>query len=106
MAKSNRDRVAEVMDLLKAGLAPYVVREYMQAFGKRVIEEMNTALTSGVYGGLAATTAEGAVRELDVHSCLNLMQRRWDQVFKTKLGKSERGYVNELSDVRNAWAHQ
>ena len=34
------------------------------------------------------------------------MQRRWDQVFKAKLGKSERGYVNILGDIRNEWAHQ
>ena len=28
---------------------------------------------------------------------------RWKQVFKTKRGKSERGYVNILSEIRNEW---
>jgi predicted AAA+ superfamily ATPase len=106
MAKSNRDRVSEVMDALKDGLAPYVVREYARVFGNRLIAEINDALTTGAYGGLASTTADGAVREMDVQACLNLMQRRWDQVFKTRLSKSERAYVGELQDARTAWAHQ
>jgi len=106
MAKSNRERVSEVMDALKDGLAPFIVSEFARVYKERVIREINEALTSGVYGGLASTTAEGAVREMDVQACLNLIARRWDQVFKTKLGKSERGYTNILSDVRNEWAHQ
>ena len=106
MAKSNRDRVGEVIDALKAGLGSFVVREYALTYGNRVIDELNTALTSGVYGGLISTSAEAAAREIDTQGCLNAMQRRWEQVFKAKLGKSERGYVNILSDVRNEWAHQ
>lgn len=106
MAKTNRDRVGEVMDALKEGLAPFVVSEFARAYGNRLIDEINTALTSGVYGGLLARTAEAAVRELDTQGCLNLITRRWEQVFKTKLGKSERGYTNILSDIRNEWAHQ
>lgn len=106
MAKSNRDRVSEVMDALKTGLGPFVVREYARVYGSRVIDELNAALTTGVYGGLISTTAEAAAREIDAQGCLNGMQRRWDQVFKARLGKSERGYVNILTDVRNEWAHQ
>ncbi len=106
MSKSNRDRVSKIMDALKEGLAPFVVREFAHAYGNHVLDEINVALTSGVYGGLAATTVEAAVRELDAQGCLNLLSRRWEQVFKNKLGKSERGYVNILSDIRNEWAHQ
>lgn len=106
MAKSNRERVSDVMDALKAGLAPFVVREYARVYGIKVIAEINDALTTGVYGGLASTTAEGAVRELDVQACLNLIQRRWDSVFKQRLSKADRGYANILFDVRNRWAHQ
>jgi hypothetical protein len=106
MAKSNRDRVSEVMDALKAGLAPFVVREYARVYGNKLIAEINDALTTGVYGGLASTTAEGAAREMDAQACLNAIQRRWEQVFKTRLGKSERSYVGELQDARVAWAHQ
>jgi hypothetical protein len=106
MAKSNYERVGEVLQALKDGLAPFVVREMARVFGAGVIGEINQALTSGVYGGLASTTIEGAVRELDAQSCLNLIQRRWAQVFQAKLGNSERGYCNILTDARNNWAHQ
>ncbi len=106
MAKSNRDRVSEVMDALKAGLAPFVVREFARVYGKNLIAEINDALTTGAYGGLASTTAEGAAREMDAQACLNAIQRRWEQVFRARLGKSERSYVGELQDARVAWAHQ
>ena len=33
MATSNRDRLTKVMDALKLGLGPFVLREYKQAFG-------------------------------------------------------------------------
>lgn len=106
MAKSNRDRVSEVMDALKAGLAPFVVREYARVYGNKLIAEINDTLTTGAYGGLASTSAEGAAREMDAQACLNAIQRRWEQVFKARLGKSERSYVGELQDARVAWAHQ
>ena len=32
MAKSNRDRISEIMDALKAGLGPYVLREYKMVY--------------------------------------------------------------------------
>jgi predicted AAA+ superfamily ATPase len=34
------------------------------------------------------------------------MDRKWTEVFRQILGKSERSLVNELLGVRNAWAHQ
>ncbi|KXK52751.1 MAG: ATPase AAA [Chloroflexi bacterium OLB13] len=106
MAKSNRDRVSELLDALKAGLAPYIVTEYERVFKSTMLAEISDALTSGTHGGLAARTAEDAVSEMDVQACLNAMSRRWEQVFKATLGKSERGYVGILSDARNNWAHQ
>ena len=34
------------------------------------------------------------------------MDRKWGEVFRQILGKSERSLVNEILGVRNAWAHQ
>ena len=106
MAKSNRDRVSEVMDALKIGLAPFVVREYTTAYGDMALVELNNVVASGGYGGIASAHVKDAINEIDTQGCLNAMNRRWDQVFRLKLGKSERGYVNILSDIRNEWAHQ
>ncbi len=106
MAKSNRDRVSEVMDALKEGLAPFVVREYAAAYGGMVLAELNNAIANNSYGGITSTNVKDAVAEIDTQGCLNAMNRRWEQVFKLKLGKSERGYANILTDIRNEWAHQ
>ena len=106
MAKSNRDRVSEVIDALKAGLAPFVVREYATTYGGMVLAELNKALTTNNYGGITSTNVKDVIDEIDTQGCLNAMNRRWEEVFRLKLGKSERGYVNILSDIRNEWAHQ
>jgi hypothetical protein len=34
------------------------------------------------------------------------MDRKWSEVFRQILGKTERSLVNELLAVRNSWAHQ
>lgn len=109
MAVSNRDRVERVMDALKQGLGPFVIREYKMTYkGQKYIDEIDRALTSGAYQlPEEALHGEATLLEhIDVQGWLNLMQRRWNEVFQAKLGKSERGYVGELSDYRNDWAHQ
>ena len=40
MAKSNRDRVGEIMDLLKDGLGPYVLRQYKFVYKVNYLKEM------------------------------------------------------------------
>src|SRR5690606_28129109 len=41
-----------------------------------------------------------------IQGWLNLMIRNWSDVFKTKLGHTERSYIGELLAARNNWAHQ
>ena len=50
MATSNRDRVARVLDLLKEGLGPFVLREYKMVYkGSGYVREIDDALrTSGL----------------------------------------------------------
>ena len=42
----------------------------------------------------------------DVAALLVVMDRKWGEVFRQILGKTERSLVNELLAVRNRWAHQ
>ena len=35
-----------------------------------------------------------------------LIWQKWNEIFKEKLGQSERNYVSELMTARNDWAHQ
>jgi hypothetical protein len=50
MATSNRDRVARVMDLLKEGLGPFVLREYKMVYkGSGYAREIDDALRTSAY---------------------------------------------------------
>jgi len=107
MAKSNRERVGEVMDALKEGLGPFVLREYKQYYNaSRYLQEIELTLSSSAYSAPHLPDEATALEEIDVQGWLNLMVRQWNEIFRARLGKSERSYVGELQDARNDWAHQ
>ena len=107
MAKSNREWVNEVLDALKAGLAPYVVRQYKARYREKYLQEMEQTLNSsgGTYRSSFPDEAT-ALANLDAQACLTLMQQRWKEAFGDKLGQTERNYASELKEVRNKLAHQ
>jgi predicted AAA+ superfamily ATPase len=108
MATSNRDRVARVMDLLREGLGPFVLREYKMVYHKDYGREIYKTLSTDRHGPPeeAFESEETLLAYVDVHGWLNLMWRHWNEVFHEKLGHAERSYVSELLEARNSWAHQ
>ncbi len=109
MALSNRERVGRILETLKAGLAPFILREYRQRYGERAVDEIDAALVTPSHPGLSAEariTPAALIAELDTHACLHLMWRRWNEVFQDKLGHVARSYVSEMIEARNNWAHQ
>ncbi len=109
MALSNKERVGRVLDTLKKGLGPFILREYRMVYKKRYVNEIDSALTTYSNPGLpqpAWSDDQVLLAALDTQGCLNLMLRRWREVFQNKLGHVGRSYVSELIDARNAWAHQ
>lgn len=94
MATSNYDRVGKIMTLLKQGLAPYVERE-MEAVYK----------DDWTDHAPRAEWRDGAML-WDVQNLLSTISDNWYEVFKNKLGHSERSLVSELREWRNKWAHQ
>ena len=88
---TNHERVGKALDLLKAGLGPFVEREVQRAVKARRV---------GVAVG------ERPVAEWDVAALLRLMWETWNEAFRAILGPAERGFVGELRGHRNAWAHQ
>lgn len=107
MAKSNRDRVSDVMDALNAGLGPYVLREFNAAYGsKRFLQEIELQLTTNAYTSEHLPDVKTALAKVDVHGWLNLIWRAWRDVFQARLGHVERSFVSELMTARNDWAHQ
>jgi predicted AAA+ superfamily ATPase len=109
MALSNKERIGRVLDALRDGLAPFIVREYRMTFKNSYVDEISYALSSSSHPGLPeqAWSDEDALLEaLDTQGCLNLMWRRWNEAFQDKLGHVARSYISEMIEARNRWAHQ
>ncbi|MGO3933092.1 Swt1 family HEPN domain-containing protein [Rhodopseudomonas pseudopalustris] len=100
MAVTNQERVGKALDLLKAGLRPFVEREMNSKFGAKWPSEAQDILRDTRLG-----TSKGDVLQ-DVSVQLVIMDRKWADVFRNTLGKAERSLINELIDIRNRWAHQ
>ena len=101
MAISNHDRVGKSLNLLKAGLAPFVEREVKGAIESRRLDAHNLR-------GYAEDPllADKPMAQWDAAGLLKLMWETWNEVFRRTLGPAERGLVGELRGHRNRWAHQ
>jgi predicted AAA+ superfamily ATPase len=100
MAISNHERVGKSLEMLRAGLQPFVERELKATHGDNWAAEVKEILSDTRLGGAQSDSLE------DVAVLLVLMDRSWGGVFRRILGKAERSLVNELLEVRHLWAHQ
>ena len=101
MAITNQERVGKALELLKAGLGPFVERELQNKIKARVVH-MDTIRRFADDPHLT----DKPVDQWDVAALLKLMWETWNDVFRTVLGRAERSLVNEIRDQRNKWAHQ
>ena len=101
MAITNHERVGKALDLLKAGLGPFVQREVQGAVesGKQDAHKLRRFADDPLL-------ANNPIPEWDVAGLLKLMWDTWNDVFRNILGPAERGFVGELRGHRNRWAHQ
>jgi len=100
MALSNHERVGKALELFKAGLMPFIEREFKARYGDGWAFEVRDLLSDTRLGAGKGESLN------DVAASLVVMDRKWGEVFRQILGKSERSLVNELLTVRNSWAHQ
>src|SRR5437667_6960674 len=100
MATTNRERVGKALDLLKAGLGPFVEREFKNLYGDQALAEAQKLMMAE---RLDASWPFGA---WDAAVLLRLMWEAWNNVFRRILGQAERTLVSELREIRNRWAHQ
>ena len=100
MAVTNRDRVGSAMDALKAGLAPFVSREFINHHKGRSSAVLQQVL------GESVVDAKEHLADMDVAGLLRVMWDSWNEVYRNTLGHAERSLVSELREVRNRWAHQ
>lgn len=97
MAISNRERIGKGLDLLAAGLRPFVERELKSHLGE--------SWESVLAGSRSSRTKAAPVNLDDPQVLLATMWDQWNAVFRDVLGPAERSIVSELRDVRNRWAH-
>ena len=102
MAVTNHERVGKALDLLKAGLGPFVEREIKSAVESRKLDAAHPLHNFGGDRGLG----DKPIPEQDVAGLLKLMWDTWHEVFRKILGPAERSLVSELRGHRNKWAHQ
>jgi len=101
MAITNHERVGKALELLKAGLGPFVGREIRASIAANslTLERVRTYAEDPLLGNKA-------IEEWDGSALLKLMWDTWNEVFRKTLGFAERSLVSELRDWRNKWAHQ
>ncbi len=100
MALTNHERVGKALELLRAGLAPFVEREFKNLYQDQAVD------TARRYFGDDKTVVKKQIAEWDVAAQLKLVWEAWNDVFKKTLGFSERSLVSEIREWRNKWAHQ
>ena len=101
MAITNQERVGKAMELLRAGLGPFVEREVQAGVkaGSVRMESVRRFSDDPMLG-------QKPIENWDTAGLLRLMWETWNDVFGRTLGRAERSLVQELRDWRNQWAHQ
>ncbi len=98
MAKSNRQYVFEGMEHMQKGLQPYVMRSLEAGMGKGWPQEVISKFPHWRPQGNGKFS-------LDTQKLLQIMDRCWNEAFRSTLDKGHRSIVIELTDVRNKLAH-
>lgn len=100
MAKSNHGKIGDTLELLNAGLLPFVEREMKAQYDKKWKEESRKSIRED------SGSLKGKEINWDTQNLLAVMWNQWNTVFRNTLGHAERSIVSELRDIRNRWAHQ
>ena len=100
MAVTNHERVGKGLELLRAGLEPFVERELKRAVHAGDVDEYRLRQI------LSDPGPRRRPSDSDVQVLLRVMWDTWNDVFREILGHAERSLVSELREHRNNWAHQ
>ena len=100
MAITNQERVGQALELLRAGLAPFVEREFVNAHRNRAHD-----MARSYFRPESRLSTDGPINQWDVAALLSVMGFSWNDIFRQTLGRSERSMASELLEWRNEWAH-
>lgn len=97
--RSEHQRIGGALDALTRGIFPFFEREMQAVHGDKWEEVARASMR-----GQSPSAAQNNF--WDAHAILTVMWEHWNNVFRYKLGMSERSLVSELREFRNRWAHQ
>lgn len=103
MAKSNRNRVGDSLDIFVEGMLPFISREMEVRHGAAWQDKVREIIRENPSTAAKAANANIA---WDTALIISVVIKEWQYLFRKKLGPGERAMVHELSDIRNRWAHQ
>ncbi len=103
----NHSLISKGFSELLSALSPFVVRELQASFASQWwTSGVMGKLLDGQKNGLPETgTNEVLAASLDIERCLFLIDAHWAGIFRFKMSKDQRTWINELKGVRNKWAH-
>ncbi len=102
MAITNHERVGKALELLTAGLKPFVERELKNTYQQGWFEETRKTMAASQLQFLG----NAETPQWDAQALLLTLWNQWNDVFRKTLGQAERTLCSELREVRNRWAHQ
>lgn len=100
MAITNHERVGKAMELLKAGLAPFIEREFTSLYHAQAQKQ------AAMFLGEDRLNGKKPILEWDASALMKVLWDAWNEIFRRILGPAERSLVQELRGWRNKWAHQ
>lgn len=106
MAKSNKDRIGESLDLFVFAYRPFVVETLAKKYDVNIDQAAAKAQEFLEQGTRTGSYIPKSPEEWDVSSIFSIIQTDWQYNFRYVLTNTDRSMLHELKDVRNGWAHQ
>lgn len=96
MAISNNERFGRALDVLRDALHDSTKPVWEAQYGKEWPKKVHELSPKAI----------GKASPKDVAWILQGMIATWHNIWTKRLGRAERGYIGELVEARNSWAHQ
>ena len=103
--QENYDLVQKGFRILHPMLAGYIGREMNRIYRDSWWEEVLYALNDQTKDLPDTGSYDVLIDSLDIPNCLRLIDRKWNDVFRTKLSIDYRTWAKELMGVRNKVSH-
>ena len=105
---TNRRRVTEGFEILTGALAPWVAAVLRARYEDEWWDQgVRDVLDEQQRRGLPEGGEDGElIAALDIARCLFLMDVQWNDIFRRRLSREHRTWVDELKATRDRWAHK